>query len=294
VRFHFAWPDGAKARVSYRSEVRRTDWGWTSPRTASGTHLLTGEARLEGTRVSGPRIPGRAPKDDAFSPLFAPLFSQWDVEGYLYRDPLSVPAVLLSPSGQVLEVEGGEDLVARMQGDLLESSLSEPARRRYRSMYTQRFVSAAAQEAWSAMVGMWAGQPAEPSRRFQVRRVMTVPALGLDIGIDATGVVGRKVECEIGLDGTCLAVTAVWVVGREDLSAALRDGALDHAVTGVEVRQELTGVLHVETLQPESIELRRHTHLSYRNGAGFTEQWTRGWTFAWQGSQDATVRRPAE
>ena len=183
VSFRFAWPTPSHANVTYQSEVRRTEGGWASPTRQKSVYTLSVEAVPGGVRVAKPGPTDDASpwtaheKDDFWGPAASQPLEQQDVQALIDEAGEEVPILLVSRSGQLLSVEGTEDLVLRMNRVLLRSPLSEATREPLRQLYTAEFLRARAADLWSSTIGMWAGQSAKPGHTRRLVQAISFPGV---------------------------------------------------------------------------------------------------------------------
>jgi hypothetical protein len=282
----FAWPDGASAKVSTRSEGRRTmtergmgpDVAWNM------SAEFTMQVRRTGDRVVISR--------DGFSGwkgTFPPGFS-----GGVERFTDMIPTFNVSADGSFLGIEGHET-ARKLISQAVEQSggLDPEARRVFEGMTTDAALRSMASDYWTVLVGLWQQVELDPEARYELRNTTAVPQLGGG-EIDIVGEVGFVKEAPCASDGgggqrRCLHFHSETAGDKEQVTKLLQ-ALLKKAVPGSPVITELDQQFKVDIVFDKATTLPQQLTITRLNAFGLShqgrsgrasEEITKSYTFVW-------------
>lgn len=280
----FAWPDGASAKVSTRSEGRRTLTGpEAGPDIAWNMSAdFTMQVRRTGDRVVLSRV------FSGWKGTFPPGFS-----GGAERFTDMIPTFVVSADGSFLGIEGHEAARKLMNQSVEQSGGLDPgARKVFESMTTDAALKSIASDYWTVLVGLWQEVELDPEARYEMRNTTAVPQLGGG-QLDIVGEVGfvKEAPCtsDGGGQGRCLHFHSETAADKEQ-SARMLESLMKKAVPGNPVVTDLDQQYKVDlvvdkaTTLPQQLTLKRiHAFgLSHQGRSGrASEEITKSYTFVW-------------
>lgn len=282
----FAWPDGASAKVSTRSEGRRTMMG---PETGPDIDWnMSAEFTMQ-VRRAGDRVVVSRDGFSGWKGTFPPGFS-----GGVERFTDMIPTFIVSADGSFLGIEGHET-ARRLMNQSIEQSggLDLGARRVFESMTTDAALRSIASDYWTVLVGLWQQVELDPEARYEMRNTTAVPQLGGG-QLDIVGEVGFVKEAACSSDGgggqrRCLHFNSETAADKEQ-TAKLIQGLMKKAIPGnpvvtdLEQQYKVDLVVDKATTLPQQLTITRlHAFgLTHRGQSGrASEKITKAYTFVW-------------
>ena len=280
----FAWPDGASAKVSTRSEGRRTMTGpEMGPDIAWNMSAdFTMQVRRTGDRVVVSR------GFSGWKGTFPPGFS-----GGVERFTDMIPTLIVSADGSFLGIEGHET-ARRLMNQAVEQSggIDAGARRVFETMTTDAALRAIASDFWGALVGLWQQVELDPEARYELRNTAAVPQLGGGV-LDIVGEVGfvKEAPCssEGGGQGRCLHFHSETAADKEQ-AAKLLQALMKKAIPGSPVITDLDQQHKVDLVVDKATTLPRQLTITRLHAFGLSHQGRTGraseeikksYTFVW-------------
>lgn len=278
----FAWPDGASAKVSTRSEGRRT---MTGPEMGPDiTWNMTADFTMQ-VRRAGDRVVVSRGGFSGWKGTFPPGFS-----GGVERFTDMIPTFIVSADGSFLGIEGQEAARKLMNQSVEQSGGLSPGERKvFDSMTTDAALRSIASDFWTVLVGLWQQVELDPEARYELRNTTAVPQLGGG-QIDITGELGfvKEAPCSSG-GGRCLHFHSE-TAGDKEQVAKLLQALMKNAIPGNPVITDLDQQYKVDvvvdkaTTLPQQLTITRlHAFaLTHRGQSGrASENITKAYTFVW-------------
>lgn len=277
----FAWPDGASAKVSTRSQGRRT-----VTEREMGPEIVwdmsadfTMQVRRTGDRLILSRV------FSGWKGTFPPGFS-----GGVERFTDMIPTFVVSADGSFLGIEGHET-ARRLMTQAVEQSggLDAGARKVFESMTTDAALRSIASDYWTVLVGLWQQVELDPEAHYELRNTTAVPQLGGG-QLDIVGEVGfiKEAPCSSG-GGRCLHFHSETAADKEQ-AARLLQALMKKAIPGNPVITDLDQQYKVDlvvdraTTLPQQLTIKRiHAFgLTHQGRSGrASEEITKSYTFVW-------------
>ncbi len=276
----FAWPDGATAKVSARSQGRRV--------LPDGTRAwdMSAEFAMQ-VRRAGDRITVSRSGFDGWKGTLPPSFG-----GGAERFIDMIPTFIVSADGTFVGIEGHEAARKLMNSSVEQSGGLPPVERRvYETVTSNAALEAMAKDHWSTMVGLWEEVELDPEASYEIRSVTSVPQLGggqIDITGEvrfvkeapcATGPAGRRCvhfRSETGADKAQV---------RKIVEALLKQaGAGGPQITAFDQRFKLEIVVEKATMLPQQLTLTRLHAMNFSMGGRevtASEEINKTYTFDW-------------
>jgi hypothetical protein len=276
----FAWPDGATAKVSTRSEGRRV---------GTGTNVawnMTADFTMQ-VRRTGDRV--RIERNDfsGWKGTYPPSFG-----GGAERFTDMIPTLIVSADGTFVGIEGHETARGLMNRSLEQSGgLDAATRRVFETMSSDAALGAMARDYWSMLVGLWEDVELDPEASYDLRSVSSVPQFGggeLEINGEVKFV--KETPCAPGGGPQrCAHFHAETAANKEQVTKyvqSLVKSALggDPVITGWDQRFKADIVVDKATTLPQRLTLTRlHTIEIRAQGRteGGSEEITKAYTFVW-------------
>ncbi|MFN2414609.1 MAG: hypothetical protein ABR603_05655 [Pyrinomonadaceae bacterium] len=278
----FAWPDGASAKVSARSEGRRVGTGPDIRWNMSADFTMQ-------VRRAGDRVVVSRNDFSGWKGTFPPSFG-----GGAERFTDMIPTFIVSADGSsFLGIEGHETARKLMNQSVEQSGgLDAASRSVFGNMTTDAALRAMASDFWSVMVGLWQDVELDPEARYELRNTTSVPQFGGG-QLDITGEVGfvKETPCpsEGGAQRRCLHFHSETAADKEQvvkLVQALMQRAVagSPVITGWDQRFKADIVVDKATALPQQLTLTR-LHAIEASLQGRTErvseEITKAYTFVW-------------
>lgn len=276
----FAWPDGASAKVSTRSEGRRVGTGADVRWNMSADFTM--RVRRTGDRVVISR--------DGFSGwkgTFPPNFG-----GGAERFTDMIPTFIVAADGSFLGIEGQEAGRKLMNQSVAQSGVLDAAERGvFETMTSDAALGAMAKDYWSMLVRLWEDVELDPEASYELRSVTAVPQLGggeLEINGGVRFV--KETPCALGgAQRRCAHFSAETAANKEQVTklvqALMRRAAGGNPViTGWDQRLKADIVVEKTTLLPQQLTLTRSHSLQVSvqgRTEGGSEEITKVYTFNW-------------
>lgn len=274
----FAWPDGATAKVTTRSQGRRTsktDGGRTWDMTADFTMRV---------KKDGDRIVISREAYSGWKGTFPPNFG-----GGAERFVDMIPTTIVSADGTFIGIEGHETTRKLMAQALDQSApLVQTA---LQSVTSDASLTAMATDNWSTMVNLWQEVELDPAAFYELQTVTAVPALGGG-EIEITGTVRfvKETPCGPGHgDRRCVAFHAETAPNQKQVSALLQSvvkkaDANAPRIVNFDQRFKVDIVVDKQTMLPQQLTITRLHNLEFDTpgpNPSMSEEITKTYTFAW-------------
>jgi hypothetical protein len=276
----FAWPDGASAKVSARSEGRRVGTGTDVKWNMSADFTM--QVRRAGDRVVISR--------DGFSGwkgTYPPSFG-----GGAERFTDMIPTLIVSADGKFIGIEGHETARKLINQSVAQSGgLDAMQRSVFVNMTTDASLGAMAKDHWSSLVGLWEDVELDPEASYELSGANPVPQLGGGL-LEISGEVKFVKETPCASGGgqqRCAHFRAETAANREQVTKLVQS-LLKNAAGGNPVITDWDQRIRVEivvdkaTTLPQQFTLTRFHSLKVRVGdrtEGGTEEVTKFYTFDW-------------
>lgn len=276
----FAWPDGASAKVSMRSEGRRVGTGPDIKWNMSADFTM--QVRRDGDRVfisrndfsgwKGTSPPGLAGGAERFIDM--------------------VPTFIVSADGKFIGIEGHEAARRLMKRSVEQAGgLDAPSRNLFEQMTTDAGLGALAKDNWSSLVGLWEDVELDPEASYELSGATPIPQLGggtLEIKGEVKFV--KETPCASGGgQQRCAHFIAETAADKEQVTKLIQSllkGAIggNPVITGWEQRIKLEIAVDKATMLPQQLSLTRfhsmHIRAQGRTETG-SEETTKVYTFNW-------------
>lgn len=276
----FAWPDGASAKVSARSEGRRVGTGPDIKWNMSADFTMQ-------VRRTGDRVVVSRNDFSGWKGTFPPSFG-----GGAERFTDMIPIFIVSADGKFIGIEGHETARRLMNRSVEQSGgLDAPSRNIFETMTTDAALGALAKDHWSSLVGVWEDVELNPEASYELRGSTSVPQLGggtLEINGEVKFV--KETPCASGGgQQRCAHFIAEIAADKEQVTKlvqALVKGAAggNPVITGWEQRIKVEIVVDKATTLPQHLSLTRfHSMQISAQGRteGGSEEITKVYTFTW-------------
>lgn len=277
----FAWPDGASAKVSARSEGRRVGTGPEIKWNMSADFAM--RVRRAGERVVVSR--------DGFTGWKGTLPPAFGGGAERFTD--MIPTFVVSADGTFIGIEGQETGRKLMNQSVEQSGgLDAASRSIFANMTTDAALRAMASDFWSVMVGLWEDVELDPEARYELRNTTAVPQLGGG-RLDITGEIGfvKEAPCtsEGGAQRRCLHFHSETAADKEQVvklvqSLMKQAVAGSPVITGWDQQFKVDIVVDRATTLPQQLTITR-LHAIEASLQGRTEraseEITKAYTFAW-------------
>jgi len=190
TKLRFAWPETAKARVSYTSSRTRVlQNGATTTSNSVATYDLNVSRRGEQIVVAR-RLSQTPPADGKPLPGFDPL--QGLIDGVAER----IPVLVVDADGNLLKVEGTDPIRGELEKILATSALPASQKETVRGIFTDVALAAIAKQQWSVWVGFWNGLTLEPGRALTQRRRGKFPGTEYVVDLVVEARLAGRVPCD--------------------------------------------------------------------------------------------------
>lgn len=276
----FAWPDGASAKVSTRSEGRRVGTGPDIRWNMSADFTMQ-------VRRTGDRVVISRNDFSGWKGTFPPGFG-----GGAERFTDMIPTFVVSADGKFIGIEG-QETARRLMNEAVSQSggLDAPTRKVFETMTTDAALGAMAKDYWSSLVGLWEDVELDPEARYELSGAIPVPQLGggtLEIKGEVKFV--KETPCASGGgQQRCAHFHAETAADKEQVTKyvqSLVKGALagNPVITGWDQRVRVEIVVDKATTLPQQLSVTRfHSMQISAQGRteGGSEEITKVYTFAW-------------
>ena len=277
----FAWPDGASAKVSTRSEGRRVGTG------PDITWNMSADFTMQ-VRRTGDRIVVSRDGFSGWKGTFPPGFG-----GGAERFTDMIPTFIVSADGSFLGIEGHEAARKLMNQSVEQSGrLTPPLRNIFETMTTDAALRAMAGDFWSVLVKLWEDVELDPEASYELRNTTSVPQLGGG-QLDITGEVKFVKETPCSSGGAdarrCLHFHSATAANKEQVvklvqSLIKQAVAGSPVITGWDQQFKVDIVVDKATTLPQQLTITR-LHAIEASLQGRTEraseEITKAYTFAW-------------
>ncbi|HKR12426.1 MAG TPA: hypothetical protein VJT15_10235 [Pyrinomonadaceae bacterium] len=274
----FAWPDGATAKVTTRSQGRRAN-KTDGARNWDMTAEFTMRVQKNGDRIVISRE-GYTGWKGTFPPSMA---------GGADRFVDMIPTTIVSTDGTFIGIEGQEIARKRINQALAQSGpLVQTA---LQSITSDASLTVIATDNWSTLMSLWQEVELDPAAFYELQTVTPVPQLGGG-ELEITGTVRfvKETPCGPGQDERrCVAFHGETAPNKKQMNELLQsvlkkaDPSLPK-ITLFDQRFKVDIVLDKQTMLPQQLTITRVHNLELDTpGAnqGFTEEITKSYTFAW-------------
>jgi hypothetical protein len=277
---HFAWPDGASAKVQARAEGRRV------MRSEKITWDMTSDFTMR-VRRAGDRVVVSRHDFSGWKGTFPPSFG-----GGAERFIDMVPSFTVSADGQFQGIEGTETARKLMYQSVGQSGgLDAMSRSAFETITSDASLKSMTSDHWSVLNRLWTDVELDPEAVYELRNVTAVPQLGGgEIEITGTVQFVKETPCASGRsDRRCVHMRAETgadkaQVGKIIQSLIKQAGAERPAVTAWDQRFKVDIVMDKATMLPQQLTLTRiHSmDISVRGESGTaSEEMTKTYTFTW-------------
>ncbi len=282
VTLTFDWPADMHAQVEYTATRSRTVRGQSQQMEMQGTYDIDTEAVEDGLRVSFSNlevdikdVPG------ADTP-------QGRLQEFMAKAGARIPDYVVDESGNILRVEGLDELRANLEAALAEISapLPEQTRRSLQAMIRQTLtrerLEAGVRQNWNRDVGNWNGTTLEVGQSYEKVLTSKSPMLGnLDVPMKLVFELRDRRRChEAAADDSCVELEMRSSVDSQAVSKAferhlrsLGGQATTPTLGDMSIDQRVVLLTEPDTLVPHSMQTRRTTSMTFSvNGVGQTTE----------------------
>ncbi|MET0624960.1 MAG: hypothetical protein ABW250_18570 [Pyrinomonadaceae bacterium] len=276
----FAWPDGASAKVSTRSEGRRVGTGPEINWNMSADFTM--QVKRTGDRVVVSR--------DGFSGwkgTFPPGFG-----GGVERFTDMIPTLLVSADGSFLGIEGQEAARKLINQSVAQSGgLDAAARNVFETMTSDAALRSIASDFWTTLIPLWEDVELDPEAAYEFRNTTAVPQLGGG-QLDIVGTVRfvKEAPCASGPgERRCAHFRSETAPDKAQVvklieSVMKRAAGAGPAITGWDQRHKVEIVVDKATMLPQQLTITRLSSIeaSFQGRTErMSEEITKTYAFAW-------------
>ena len=276
----FAWPDGASAKVSARSEGRRVGTGTDAKWNMSADFTM--QVRRAGDRVVISRE-GFSGWKGTFPPSFG---------GGAERFTDMIPTLIVSADGKFIGIEGHETARKLINQSVAQSGgLDAMQRSVFVKMMTDAALGAMAKDHWSSLVGLWEDVELDPEASYELSGSNPVPQFGGGL-LEINGMVKFVKETPCAAGGgqqRCAHFRAETSANKEQVTKLIQSLLKSAAggnpvITDWDQRVRVELVIDKATTLPQQLTLTRSHSLKVRVGGRTedgSEEVTNAYTFNW-------------